>query len=44
MDYHIKLFSRLDEELKEILTKINFEDVPSNYSTFYSNNLNNQKK
>ena len=39
-----KIENAFNEELKEILAKINFEDVPSNYSTFYSNNLNNQKE
>ena len=39
-----KIGNAFNEELKGILAKINFEDVPSNYSTFYSNNLNNQKK
>ena len=28
-----------NEELKKFLSKINVEDVPSNFSTFYSNNL-----
>ena len=39
-----KIGNAFNEELKGILAKINFEEVPSNYSTFYSNNLNNQKK
>ena len=39
-----KIGNAFNEELKGILAKINIEDVPSNYSTFYSNNLNNQKK
>ena len=39
-----KIGNAFNEELKGILAKINFEDVPSNYSTFYLNNLNNQKK
>ena len=30
-----------DEELKSFLSKIVEEDVPSNYSTFYNNNLKN---
>ena len=35
-----------NEELKKFLRQINFEDVPSNYSTFYSNNIDekNEKK
>ena len=39
-----KIGNAFNEELKGILAKINLEDVPANYSTFYSNNLNNQKK
>ena len=33
----------LNEELSKILNKLNVENVPSNYSTFYENNLISQK-
>ena len=35
-----------NKELKKILSQISFEDVPSDYSTFYSNNIDkkNEKK
>jgi hypothetical protein len=33
-----------DDELKEILEKIEPDDVPSNFTTFYSNNLKEEKQ
>ena len=35
--------SAFNEELSKILNKLNIENVPSNYSTFYENNLISQK-
>jgi len=32
------------KELKKFLNQINYEEVPSNYSTFYSSNLDNEKE
>ena len=33
-----------DEELKRFLKKITLEEIPSNFTTFYLNNLEDQKK
>ena len=37
------LGNAFNNELKEILSMINAEDVPSNYSSFYFENISNQK-